>query len=108
MTETARAALVADLRAIVGAPPVHDDPATRLVYEADGLTLTRAQPDIVVLPAGTEQVAEVLRCVAADGVPVVARGAGSGLSGGCVPLDGGVVLSLARMRRILEIDPANR
>jgi glycolate oxidase len=105
---TARAALAADLRALVGTEHVHDDPATRLVYEADGLTLTRAQPDVVVLPTGTDQVAAIMRRIARDRLPVTARGAGSGLSGGCVAVEGGVVLSLARMRRILDIDVANR
>jgi len=65
-------------------------------------------PDAVVFPAGTEEVAAVVRAAARQGVPLVARGAGSGLSGGAVAVCGGIALSTSRMRRILEIEPHRR
>jgi glycolate oxidase len=68
----------------------------------------RVMPQIVVLPSSTQEVAGIVRLAAAAGVPIVPRGAGTGLAGGAVPAEGGIVLTLARMNRILEVDPANR
>ena len=73
-------------------------------YECDGLTMYRALPMIVVLPDTEQQVVAVLKICAAHRVPVVARGAGTGLSGGAMPHTDGVLLSLARMNQILELD----
>jgi glycolate oxidase len=80
------------------------EPEQLRVYECDGLTGHRAVPELVVLPGSTEEVQTVVRACYEAGVPFVARGAGTGLSGGATPLAGGVVVSLARMNRILEID----
>ncbi|UUX96291.1 FAD-linked oxidase C-terminal domain-containing protein [Aquabacterium sp. J223] len=77
-------------------------------YECDGLTAYRQQPMVVALPETEDQVAAVLRACHALGVPVVPRGAGTGLSGGALPHAEGVVLSLAKFNRILEIDPLAR
>ena len=77
-------------------------------YECDGLTAYRQRPLCVVLPETEAQVQAVLRTCHALGVPVVARGAGTGLSGGAMPHADGVTLSLARFQRILEIDPRSR
>ena len=77
-------------------------------YECDGLTAYRQVPLVAVLPETTEQVQEVMRTCANLGVPVVARGAGTGLSGGALPLADGVLLSLAKFNRILEVDTVNR
>ncbi len=77
-------------------------------YECDGLSAYRQAPLAVCLPDSLEQARAVLRACKTHGVPVVARGAGTGLSGGALPLADGVILSLARFNRILEIDPANR
>jgi len=77
-------------------------------YECDGLSAYRSTPWLVVLPETVEQVRAVLRTCHELGVPVVARGAGTGLSGGALPLDNGVLLSLAKFNRILEIDPLAR
>lgn len=79
-----------------------------LVYECDGLVLDRARPDVVVLPRSTEEVAAVVRYGRDRKVPFVARGAGTGLSGGCLALEGGIIVSLARMDRILEVRPEDR
>jgi len=80
----------------------------RRPYECDGLSAYRQLPGLVVLPETPEQVQAVLRQCSGQRVPVVARGAGTGLSGGALPLENGVLLSLARLNRILEIDPLNR
>ena len=77
-------------------------------YECDGLAAYRQMPLAVCLPESIEQIQTVLRLCRAHRVPVVARGAGTGLSGGALPLAGGLVLSLARFNRILAIDPDNR
>ena len=77
-------------------------------YECDGLTLFREQPAAVALPDTEAQVVAILRQCHAAGVPVVARGAGTSLSGGALPAAGGVVLSLAKFRRIVAIDPLAR
>ncbi|HXY22059.1 MAG TPA: FAD-linked oxidase C-terminal domain-containing protein, partial [Burkholderiaceae bacterium] len=79
-----------------------------IAYECDGLTAYRQAPLIVALPETEGEVAKVLQACRALGVPVVARGAGTGLSGGALPHRGGVTLSLARLNRILHIDPVAR
>jgi glycolate oxidase len=77
-------------------------------YQCDGLAAYRALPWIVALPENVEQARNVLRLCHSHGVPVVARGAGTGLSGGALPLENGVLLSLAKFNRILALDPRNR
>ncbi len=77
-------------------------------YECDGLSAYRSVPGLVVLPETVEQVQHVLRCCRQWQVPVVARGSGTGLSGGALPLADGVLLGLAKFNRILDIDVANR
>jgi glycolate oxidase len=99
---------VSELRAALGAEHVVTEPEQLRVYECDGLTGHRAVPELVVLPGSTEDVRTVLRACSRDGIPFVARGAGTGLSGGATPVAGGVVVSLARMNRILEIDLASQ
>jgi glycolate oxidase len=101
-------ALVAELRRVVGARGLVLDPAERRTYESDGLKGYAVVPGLVVLPESAEQVQEVVRACCARGVPFVARGAGTGLSGGALPLEDGVLIALSRMRRILEIDTRNR
>ena len=77
-------------------------------YECDGLSAYRHLPMIVLLPETTEQVQAILRLCYEREVPVVARGAGTGLSGGALPLDNGILLSLAKFKEIINIDPNNR
>ncbi len=98
------AAFVADLRAAVGREHVVTEPEQLRVYECDGLTGHRAIPEVVVLPGSTDEVQAVLRACHRERVPFVARGAGTGLSGGATPMAGGAVVSLTRMNRILEVD----
>lgn len=94
-----------ELVGALGRDAVIDDAARRRTYETDGLTVHRALPGLVVLPRDAEGVAAAVRSCVAHGVPYVARGAGTGLSGGALPAAGGVLISLARMNRILALDP---
>jgi glycolate oxidase len=100
------AAFLAQLEAIVGAPYLKIDDGARTTYGADALKRGRP-PDAIVLPANTQEVAAVVQLCAQHRVPIVPRGAGTGYTGGAVPMQGGVVISLERMNRILEIDEAN-
>ena len=100
--------LLDELRAIVPGPGVLSTREQLRPYECDGLSVYRNLPLAVVLPETEEQVAAVLRTCRRLNVPVVARGAGTGLSGGAMPHDQGIVLSLAKFNRILAIDPLAR
>lgn len=102
-----RHALLVELERIVGKNGLVIAPAELAVYGYDG-SIDRGIPDIVVLPTSTEQVVAVVKLARKAGVPVVPRGAGTGLSGGSVPLAGGIVLGTARLRRILEINAEDR
>ncbi len=84
------------------------EPGELLVYECDGLPQHKHLPRAVVFPESTEATAEVMRVLARFKVPFTPRGAGTGLSGGALALDRGVIIELARMRRILQIDEGNR
>ena len=99
--------LIRDLSAIVGAPNVVHKPEDLIVFEYDG-SVDRALPSVVVLPRTTEEVSGVVKTAGKHGVPVVARGAGTGLSGGAIAEHGGIVVALTRMTSILEIDEVNR
>src|ERR687887_1661490 len=97
-----------ELEAILGVGAVLSDPEELLVYESDGLTLFRALADFVVFPTTAEHVAAVVRLANREGIPFVARGAGTGLAGGCLPAEGGLVISMMRMNRVLEMDYDNQ
>jgi glycolate oxidase len=100
--------LARDFRAVLPADSVITDEVGLRSYECDGLTGFRQIPAVVVLPRDADEVAACVRICARHGVPFVARGAGTGLSGGALPVADGVVISLQKLRRILEIDVANR
>jgi glycolate oxidase len=100
--------LVAALRSLLPADSVITDPVRLRTYECDGLTYHRATPGVVVLPGTAEQVAQVVRLCNEHGVPFVARGSGTGLSGGALPREDGVLIVTSRMRAILEIDLDDR
>ena len=95
-------------RRVLGADRVITDPTRLRTYECDGITGHRVVPAVVALPESTEEVALVVAGCAEAGVPFVARGAGTGLSGGALPVADGVVISLARMRRVRDIDVPNQ
>lgn len=100
--------IVTALRAVLPADAVIDDPAETLAYECDALSAYRCPPLAVVLPRTTAEVAAALRILQAEGVPVVPRGAGTSLAGGSMPTADAVVVGLARMNRVLEVDYDDR
>jgi glycolate oxidase len=108
LTADRKSALRRELAGIVGPAGVLSEPEELLVYESDGLTLFRALADFIVFPAATEHVAAIVRLANREGLPFVARGAGTGLSGGCLPAEGGIVISMMRMNRVLEVDYDNQ
>jgi glycolate oxidase len=105
---SATARVTARLSRVLPAERVVTDLGRLRTYECDGLTGYRVVPGLVVLPETTEEVAAVLRACHDEEVPFVARGAGTGLSGGALPVADGVVVSLARMRKVLAVDLVNQ
>src|SRR5437879_858654 len=103
-----RDAIVAALRAIVPGEGVIAAEREMRPYESDGLTAYRALPMVVVLPETTTQVAQILRYCHGEGIKVVPRGAGTSLSGGALPLADGVLLGMAKVNGMLEMDFGNR
>jgi glycolate oxidase len=97
-----------ELAQICGTPYVLHEPVQLMTYECDALPHLREMPALVVLPGTAAEVQNVVRACARHGVPFVARGHGTGLSGGALPVPGGVVISLARLNRVLEIDLPNQ
>ena len=102
------AEIIADLKRIAGEVAVIADEDGRRTFETDGLTAYRAMPLAVVLPDTTELVAEVLRYCHREKIKVVARGAGTSLCGGALPLEDAVVIGVSRMSKVMEIDYDNR
>ena len=92
--------------AVVGPRGYLDRPEDLALYEYDG-SVDKARPELVVFPRTTEEVSAIVKITSQHGVPIVGRGAGTGLSGGAIPLAGGVTIGFARMNRILEIDLEN-
>ncbi len=100
--------LLERLRAIVGPDAMISTPSELLVYECDGYTIEKNRPDVVVFPTMRDQVVAVVQLCNELDVPFLPRGSGTSLAGGVLPVGGGVVLSLARMKKILEVDYRNR
>ncbi|MHB8454814.1 MAG: FAD-linked oxidase C-terminal domain-containing protein [Acidiferrobacterales bacterium] len=103
-----RRELIASLRQILPPPALLSETEDLKPYECDGLSAYCERPMLVVLPDSVEQVRQILIACAQHHAPVVTRGAGTGLSGGALPRSDGVLLVLARLNRILDIDPVNR
>src|SRR5229473_2934083 len=101
------ARILDELRTIVGGHGLISSPEELHTYECDGLTNFRVMPRAVLLPNSTEQVQAIVRVCHRERMPFVARGSGTGLSGGALPVENGIVISLARMNRILEVDFPN-
>ena len=102
-----RDSLIGELRVVVGDLYVLTEKEDVVVYEQDG-SIFQVMPEIVVIPGNADEVAAVVKAAQRAGVPIVPRGSGTGLAGGAVPAEGGIVLSLARLDRILRIDLENR
>jgi glycolate oxidase subunit GlcD len=100
--------LIDNLIAIVGRENVLSKPDELLVYECDGLPQHKHRPRAVVFPSSTEETSAIMRELARANVPFTPRGAGTGLSGGALALNSGVVIEMARMRKILHVDVENR
>ena len=101
-------ALIEAMTAIVGREGVLTEKADLAVYECDGFTVDKNQPDIVVFPTTAEQVAAIVKVCNELNIPFMARGAGTSLAGGCVPVGGGVMIALSRMKRVLEVNIRDR
>ncbi len=110
MTRSAAAndPLIKQLESVLPASCVVSDPGSMKPYECDGLSAYRQMPRVVVLPESVEQVQVVMKICQQTATPIVPRGAGTSLSGGAMPHKNGVVLSVARLNKILHIDPRNR
>lgn len=100
--------LLTDLGRLYPADRFFTEAAHLASYESDGLTAFAARPRAVVAPETAEEVVKTVKLCAAHKVPFVARGSGTSLSGGCLPVEDGIVIALNRLNRILELDPARR
>jgi glycolate oxidase len=99
--------LYESLSQIVGEDDLFTEPEDLIPYGFDGTAALKHKAACVVLPRTTEAVSEIMKLASAEGIPIVTRGSGTGLSGGSIPVDGGIVLCLVQMDQILEVDPAN-
>jgi glycolate oxidase len=108
MISATQPALIDELRRVVGDDGVLHAHSEMLVYECDGFVIEKNCPDVVVFPRSTEHVQAIMRLCVEHQVPVLPRGAGTSLAGGCLPVGGGVMLVLTRMKRILEINLRDR
>ena len=100
--------LIAEIARAVGPDGLVRDDAELLPFESDGLARLRERPGLVVVPKSAEEVQAVVRACHRHGVPFVARGHGTGLSGGALPVRDGVLIVLTRLNRILDVDIANQ
>ena len=101
-------AVLERLHAIVGPENVLSQGEQLIVYECDGYVIEKKIPDVVVFPMTTEQVVQIVKLCHAEKIPFVPRGAGTSLAGGCLPVGGGVMIALTRMKQILEINLRDR
>lgn len=102
------AGFIQQLTDVVGEEFIHTDPVALRTYDCDGLTIYKGAPSAVVLPESAEEVRRIVEICREHQVPLIARGAGTGLSGGATPKPGGALIVFTRMSRILEIDYENR
>src|SRR5262245_16742110 len=100
--------LVDEFKRAIGPDGVLTEPVQLVTYECDALPHLRSLPELVLLPRSSADVQAVVRICDREGVPFVARGHGTGLSGGALPVPGGAVISLAKLNRVLEVDIPNR
>jgi glycolate dehydrogenase FAD-linked subunit len=107
-TSRCDARFVNELRRIVGAAQVFSEPLELLTYECDALTYMRVSPAAVVVPSSAAEVQAIVRLCARENVPFVPRGHGTGLSGGALPVEDGIVIALSRLNRVIDVDIPNR
>jgi glycolate oxidase len=100
--------LIRELQSLLPPASVLDDPDELLVYESDGFTIAKARPIAVVFPTTTAEVVSVVKTLSKHDVPIIPRGSGTGLAGGCVAFGDGIIVSTSRMKTILKIDLPNR
>src|SRR5947209_5543920 len=105
---TTLAPLAERLRHVMGTDAILTSPSDLLVYECDGFTIEKNKPDVVVFPTSTDQVVQIVKICNELEVPFLPRGAGTSLAGGCLPVGGGVVIALTRMKRMLEVNCRDR
>src|SRR5258706_10665446 len=103
-----RSALIEELQALLPADRVLVDAAELFVYESDGFTIAHNRPAAVVFPLTTDEVVAIVRILVKHDAQIVPRGSGTGLAGGCVAYNAGVVVSTAKMNRGLKVDLGNR
>jgi len=108
MTAAIAASLIDELRQIVGPDRVLSAHSDLVVYECDGFVIEKNSPDVVAFPETTDEIVEVVKACNRAGVAFLPRGAGTSLAGGCLPVGGGVMIVLTRMREILEINLRDR
>jgi glycolate oxidase len=101
-------AVLQRLADIVGAEGLLTEREELLVYECDGYTIAKNKPEVVVFPTTTGQIVSIVKLCNEFGIPFVPRGAGTSLAGGCLPIGGGVMIALTRMRKILEVNLRDR
>ena len=106
-TQNFSSQVIDELIEIVGSDYVLNEESDLLVYEYDG-SADKGLPVVVILPENAEQVSKAIMTAARHDVPVIARGAGTGLSGGAVADEGGIVIGMSRLKKILEVDVDNR
>ena len=100
--------LIRTMQSILGPEGVISEREQLRSYECDGLMNYRVIPDLVVLPESAKQVQRIVRTCYEEGIPFVARGSGTGLSGGALPVEAGILIVMSRMRKILEVDIPNQ
>ncbi|MCI0639631.1 MAG: FAD-binding protein [Gemmataceae bacterium] len=108
MATATSSGLIDRLRDILGPGGMLSNPSDLVVYECDGYTIEKNKPDVVAFPTSTDQIVRIVKLCNELGVPFLPRGAGTSLAGGCLPVGGGVMIALTRMKRILEVDYRNR
>jgi glycolate oxidase len=100
--------LFRELRTLLPPGAIVSDPSELLVYESDGFTIAKSRPSAVLFPTTTDHVVQIVKLLARYDVQIVPRGSGTGLAGGCVGFQNGIIVSTARMNKILNIDIPNR
>jgi glycolate oxidase len=108
MSSEISAPLLERLRSVVGPTGLLHSPSDLVVYECDGFTIAKNKPDVVVFPTSTAEIVAVVQACNEAGVPFLPRGAGTSLAGGCLPVGGGVMIALTRMKRIMEVNYRDR